>query len=63
MVDLLGGDVRTVISAEFAGAEFADLLAHHHGQVAEGRKIVADNLRAMQELARSLHAMVAERRS
>ena len=61
-LDLVGGDIRTAVSAEFAGAAFADMLAHHHGQVAEGRKIVADNLRAMQELARSLHAMMTERR-
>lgn len=53
-IDLVQGDITTVVPSPFWGAERQNILAFHQAQVKEGRDIIERNLRMVAELGNRL---------
>ena len=59
-INLLTGDIRNAVSPEYSDASGDKLAAYHLQQVELGRSIVADNLRAIGDLADKVRGWVKE---
>ncbi len=59
-INLLTGDIRNVISPDYAAGQNKELREYHTTQVALAREIVANNLKMIGELAEKLRGWIKE---